>query len=180
MVASHRRTEGRSTGGRRGQTPLDFVLAIGVFVLAVAFVFGFVPGMLDPFTEGQAEDVVADRVADAVVDDLTDAVESPRTLNETKTVAYFEETDDLAEWAGVDTTYGINVTLGRPMEGTSGVQVLCGTEGGDVQACADGEDSGTALQIGDEVPSSSTTVATARRSVMVDDRIAIVHVRVWS
>lgn len=180
MVASHRRPANRSTGGRRGQTPLDFVLAIGVFVIAVAFVFGFVPGMLDPFTQEQAEDLVADRVADAVVDDLTDAVERPSSLNETKTVAYFEETDDLVEWAGVDSTYGINVTLGRPVEGESGVQVLCGAESGDVQACADGEDSGDALQIGDAVPSSSTTVATSRRTVMVDDRIAIVHVRVWS
>lgn len=160
MIPSRRRTDGELTTGRRGQTPLDFVLAIGVFAIAVAFVFGFVPGMLDPFTQDQAEDLVADRVADAVVDDLTDAVESPRTLNETKTVAYFEETGDLTEWAGVDSTYGVNVTLGRPIEGESGLQVL--------------------RQTGEPVPSSSTTVATARRTVLLDDRIAVVHVRVWS
>ncbi|MGM0398031.1 MAG: DUF7287 family protein [Halobacteriota archaeon] len=176
MLGRHRPADDRATEARRGQTTLDFVLAIGVFVVAVAFVFGFVPGMVDPFTQDQAEGQVADRVADAVVDDLTDGVDVPSELNETKTVAFFDGTADLADRAGVDSRYGITVTLGRPVDGDGDLQVLCG-ESGDVQPCADG---GDALQIGDSVPASSTTVGTARRTVLVDDRIAIVHVQVWS
>ncbi|UWG46979.1 putative pilin/flagellin [Halanaeroarchaeum sp. HSR-CO] len=176
MPGSHRPADDRATDGRRGQTTLDFVLAIGVFIVAVAFVFGFVPGMVDPFTQDQAEGQVADRVADAVVDDLTDGVDEPGELNETKTVAFFDGPADLADRAGVDSRYGITVSLGRPVDGEDDLQVLCG-ESGDVHSCSAG---GEALQIGDSVPASSTTIGTARRTVLVDDQIAIVHVQVWS
>lgn len=176
MLGSNRPGDDRATDGRRGQTTLDFVLGIGVFIVVVAFVFGFVPGMVDPFTQDQAEGQVADRVADAVVDDLTDAVGEPSELNETKTVAFFADSTDLAYRAGVDSRYGITVTLGRPVDGDADLQVLCG-ESGAVQPCAAG---GDALQRGDSVPASSTTIGTARRSVIVNDRIAIVYVQVWS
>lgn len=176
MPGNRRPPGDRTIDTARGQTTLDFVLAIGVFVVAVAFVFGFVPGMLDPFTQDQAEGQVADRVADAVVDDLADDVASPAELNETRTTAYFDGGSDLAERVGVAPTYGINVTVGRPTDGESGSTVLCGA-GGAIQPCAAG---GDALQMGEPMPASSTTEATARRAVIVDDQVAIVTVRVWS
>lgn len=176
MFGNRHSAADRSTQIPRGQTTLDFVLAIGIFVVAVAFVFGFVPGMLDPFTQDQAEGQVADRVADAVVDELAHGVGAPAELNETKTVTYFDGGTALAERVGVASTYGINVTVGRPVEGASGLTVLCGEDGA-VQPCAA---NGEALQMGQPVPASSTTEATARRTVIVDDQIAIVSVRVWS
>lgn len=49
----------------RGQTTLDFAVGMSVFLLVVAFVLAFVPGMLQPFESGtQQETAAADRVAD--------------------------------------------------------------------------------------------------------------------
>lgn len=176
MPGCQRPADERATEDRRGQTTLDFVLAIGVFVVAVAFVFGFVPGMVEPFAQDRAEGQVADRVADAVVEDLADEAAEPGELNETETAAFFDGSVDIADRAGVDSRYGISVTLGRPVAGDSGLDVLCG-ESGDVHSCEAG---GEALEAGESAPATSTTIGTARRTVVVDDRVAIVHVRVWS
>ena len=48
----------------RGQTVIDFAIAMGVFLVAVAFVFTFIPSLTTPFVEGhQDTSVTADRVA---------------------------------------------------------------------------------------------------------------------
>ena len=52
----------------RGQTTQDFVVGIGIFLLAVAFVFSFVPSIITPYTAATtAETAQADRIADAIV-----------------------------------------------------------------------------------------------------------------
>lgn len=48
----------------RGQTTLDFALAMGLFLLAVAFTFMFIPSLTTPFVAGQQDSsVAADRIA---------------------------------------------------------------------------------------------------------------------
>ncbi|SDJ93840.1 hypothetical protein SAMN04515672_1895 [Natronorubrum texcoconense] len=58
----------------RGQTTQDFIVGIGVFILAVAFVFSFLPTMLTPFDSSTSggQTAQADRVADRLVHNLSD------------------------------------------------------------------------------------------------------------
>ncbi|ELY87602.1 hypothetical protein C483_16923 [Natrialba hulunbeirensis JCM 10989] len=58
----------------RGQTTQDFAVGIGIFILAIAFVFSFLPSLITPFDSpaGGAETAQADRIADQVVADLAD------------------------------------------------------------------------------------------------------------
>lgn len=56
----------------RGQTTQDFAVGIGVFMLAIAFVFSFVPSMLSPYDSGGGESAQADRVAAAILENVTD------------------------------------------------------------------------------------------------------------
>ena len=54
----------------RAQTPLDFAIAMGIFLVAVTFVFTFIPSMTTPFVEGnQDRSVTADRVAGHLTED---------------------------------------------------------------------------------------------------------------
>ena len=62
---------GRTTGGRRAQTTLDFAVGMGVFLLTVVFVISFAPTMFDPFAGGTGTKlVVADRAATTLSGDL--------------------------------------------------------------------------------------------------------------
>jgi len=176
-----------TVGDDRGQTTLDFVIAIGIFLLAVAFVFVFMTNMMGPFTQDASQGMVADRVVDAVVSDLTVAADSPTELDETCTVAYFtrvaagdcpfDVSASLTDQAGVSPLVDVNVTIGHPVAGGPGLDVLC-TDGVSIEPCSG---DGQRLQVGPPVPeSASTTIATARRSVVIDGRIAVVDVQVWS
>ncbi|USZ70725.1 DUF7287 family protein [Natronosalvus halobius] len=52
----------------RGQTTQDFAVGIGVFLLAVAFVFSFVPSLITPFSASTApESAQADRIAGEII-----------------------------------------------------------------------------------------------------------------
>jgi hypothetical protein len=57
----------------RGQTTQDFAVGIGVFLLAIAFVFSFLPSVITPFDSsvGGAETAQADRIADLVVHNVS-------------------------------------------------------------------------------------------------------------
>ncbi|RZV08095.1 hypothetical protein BDK88_3057 [Natrinema hispanicum] len=57
----------------RGQTTQDFVVGIGVFLLAIAFVFSFFPALVTPYDSsvGGAETAQADRIADRIVNDTS-------------------------------------------------------------------------------------------------------------
>ncbi|WP_254763484.1 DUF7287 family protein [Natrinema marinum] len=77
---THDRTQPRGTRTRRsrtvsvsleerGQTTQDFAVGIGIFLLAIAFVFAFLPSVITPFDSsvGGAETAQADRIADLIV-----------------------------------------------------------------------------------------------------------------
>ena len=79
----------------RAQTTQDFAVGIGVFILAIAFVFAFLPSMLTPYdgSVGGAETAQADRIADRIVADA-----SSGTANELNSTAFDPFTkEDLSE-----------------------------------------------------------------------------------
>ena len=107
----------------RGQTTQDFIVGIGVFILAVAFVFSFLPTMLTPFDSSTSggQTAQADRIADRVVHNL-----STDTANEIEwDVSHLEDGEDRAEELGLRTNANedpierVNVSLQSLNESTT-------------------------------------------------------------
>ncbi|GAB7008497.1 DUF7287 family protein [Halorubrum trueperi] len=95
----------RPRAERRAQTPIDFAVGAGVFLLTLAFVVAFVPTLFDPFTAAEtASPIVSDRVAAGVAGDLLAASPAePGVLSPACTVAFFEDGEGnatLADAAG--------------------------------------------------------------------------------
>lgn len=111
----------------RGQTAIDFVVGVGLFVLAVAFVLAFVPSMFAPFFGGGVGDsLVTDRSVAYLADqELVADPSTPGVLDESNVKKFFdEECSDppLAEQLGIDTdnvyiTMGEEWTCGLPPDG---------------------------------------------------------------
>lgn len=74
----------------RGQTTIDFAIGISIFLLVVAFVIAFIPGLLQPFTESETENTVtANRVANTLSEGMLGDVEEPYILDKSCTIAFF-------------------------------------------------------------------------------------------
>ena len=115
----------------RGQTTQDFAVGIGIFLLAVAFVFSFFPTVVTPFDSsvGDAETTQADRIADRIVYDLR--MDTPNEIDGSRFQSeYAPESVDLAAKLGLrassseDLTYDrVNVTIndfdGDPVDDVS-------------------------------------------------------------
>lgn len=179
----------------RGQTGVDFLVGIGVFLLTVGFVVAFVPGILAPFSDDQELPLVADRAADTVVGDLLAGPE-PSVLDVACTLEFFgvgsgggcslvpdPSGDGLATELGLSSTgggryntqYHVRVSLEPNVPDDPDRGVLCGTDAPSVHTCG----AGTRLEIGPRVPTSTDSVVTATRVVYVDGQDAILVVRVW-
>ncbi len=80
----------------RGQTAIDFVIGIALFLLAVAFVLAFVPSMFAPFHGADAADgLVADRSAAHLVETkFVEDPSAPGALNESQVTTFFEDCAD--------------------------------------------------------------------------------------
>jgi hypothetical protein len=77
-----------STG--RGQTTIDFAIGAGVFLIVVAFVVAFVPGMFGPFEDpDHAQE--ADRVAATLATDALADPSDPYVLDEECTREFFHQ-----------------------------------------------------------------------------------------
>lgn len=158
----------------RGQTALDLLVGMSVFLLTLGFVFGFVPGMFDPFVSPAiADTVTADRGAAVLVEDVLAASPNrPNVLNETCTVEFFDDDGDVADCRfesedphaalGIDTRHELNVTV----ENDGGIRTLAA--GGD----------STELKVGAS-PDPSADVTVAKRVAMLDDDEHTIYVRVW-
>ncbi|AFK21386.1 hypothetical protein E6P09_16590 (plasmid) [Haloferax mediterranei ATCC 33500] len=172
----------RGSGENRGQTNIDFVLGIVVFLFAFSFVIAAMPQLLAPYDD-QETPLVAERVSSTLADSLLVAEGDPGFLSVECTGAFFVGTggsgcpfstsDPLSDQVGVDQTYQVNATLQWNVSGDADTEVLC-YNGGDVGAC--GSDP---LTVGPAVPQEQRSVAVERRTVMVDDQPAILEVRVW-
>jgi len=179
---------------RRGQTTIDFAIGTSVFLVVVAFVVAFVPGIFQPFTGGpQGELAGIDRVADTVVYDLLDdgSDDGRATLDRECTISFFDNDDtdtgcefddseSFAQQVGLSAGQHANVTVVGGEPGAPG--------GGPNPVCTDGErvtvstgatcSSGVALETGEPVPPDGASVI-GRRVVSVDGTTATVVVRMW-
>ncbi|ELZ13597.1 hypothetical protein C479_02091 [Halovivax asiaticus JCM 14624] len=100
----------------RGQTVQDFAVGIGIFLLAIAFVFSFVPSIITPFEDaGGAETAQADRIAATIVENA-----STETTNELDWAALStydgSDSEELADELGLKKTGStaithVNITL---------------------------------------------------------------------
>ena len=166
---------------RRGQTNVDFVIGIAIFLTVVTFVVGFLPSMTAPYGD-QGNAVVADRIADDLVGTLLAGSGGPSALDEGCTVAFFENESGgpdcpfgssapLSDRLAVSPAQEVNVTLERTDE--SGTAVLCHA-GDDIGPC--GTDP---LAVGPSVPATDRSVTAAARVVSLPDGRAVLEVRVW-
>ena len=182
----------------RGQTSIDFAVAMGVFLVALTTVVAFLPNLVQPFSGTPTQNpLLADRLANQLVDyQLAGA--STGVLNETCTLYFFNTTagsdpcgsfnssDGLQSKLGLDTaTSNVNVTVERNVSGGPGTEVVCGTgpSGGEVRVkhpCDSGADE-YRLALGDDLPDSGGSVSVARRAVLVGgEQDVVLVVRVWS
>ncbi|MEF8843508.1 MAG: hypothetical protein V5A62_18095 [Haloarculaceae archaeon] len=115
----------------RGQTTHDFALGISVFLVASLFAISFVPGVTAPYTEGvsEVEQEYARAVSGTLVSNLSTG-ESPTTLDDAETVAFFDPPTPWGE-TGLQKRFALrnstklNVTL-RGLEEDDGVLTSCG------------------------------------------------------
>jgi hypothetical protein len=101
-------------GRDRGQTAQDFAVGIGLFLLAVAFVFAFVPQVVSPYDVGigASESSQADRAATMIVGNLS-VEDRPNELDNSSTTSYFSSAsvDELRNRTGLPFSSRINVTV---------------------------------------------------------------------
>lgn len=157
----------------RAQTTTDFAVGMGLFLLTIVVVVGFLPSVFEPFeTRTGPNAIAADRSADRLADDLlARAPERPAVLNDTCTASFFDTTDsnppgcrydadaaDLTAALGVRSFTNVNVTI----RNESGVRLLDGTK----------------LAAGSE-PYEGADVVTARRTVLVGGNTSRLVVKVW-
>ncbi|MFC3957420.1 DUF7287 family protein [Halovivax cerinus] len=104
----------------RAQTVQDFAVGIGIFLLAVAFVFTFVPTIITPFEDaGGADAAQADRIAATIVEDAsTSGPTNELDWSEFDGGTYDEDSsEDLADELGLRVTDSgnaitrVNITL---------------------------------------------------------------------
>jgi len=158
----HRETSGRSA---RAQTTIDFAIGVGIFLLAVAWVVGTIPQILDPFEAEQDRPLVANRAADSLTQRLLVDDENPDVLDAPCTEAFFDGdppdappgdcdygSPDPNAATGIGASYRLNVTLSR---------------GGSVVETT-----------GEPVP-TTRSVVTARRAILLDGDLHELAVRVW-
>lgn len=160
----------------RGQTAVDFLAGMAVFLIAIGFVLTFVPGMFQPFdTDTGSNMVTADRGAALLVEDaLTDDARRPGSLNETCTAEFFtpdgitgdcrfeSDSKDLNEALGIAQFRNVNVTI---------------ESGGSLETVQKG--GGPVTTAGGKSPASTDDVVVATRVVLLDGEQATLYVRVW-
>lgn len=177
----------------RGQTTLDFAIAMGVFLLTIAFVFTFIPSLTAPFVDGNQEHtVVADRVSSHIVEGGLAEPDKPYVLNVACTTPFFgedgdppdvcgyPESNDFRERIGVGDRPNVNITLVTIDASTRERTLLCDDGDGNVvpEDDCDPQNGGQLYQIGPEY-SHAKSITAARRIVSIDDRDATLFVRVW-
>ncbi|ADJ15567.1 DUF7287 family protein [Halalkalicoccus jeotgali] len=114
----------------RAQTGMDFLVGMTVFLIAVGFVFAFVPTMFDPFTgHGVDDDLVADRSAAQLAEDtLVSHPTTPNLLETTETEAFFE-TCPIESELGIDGRNArIAIGSGDDPAVVNGTALTCGEE----------------------------------------------------
>lgn len=191
----------------RAQTTLDFAIGISVFLVAITFVFGFVPGMLQPFADsGTDATTLSNRIGnqlaggtlaepgEAPVLDIectleffrADPTGTPSCPFDQSVVVSGQRDAAFVDRLGVSDRHNLNVTIEGDYDGDGTPNTLCwdGTADRVVEA-PDGDcDAGSAtdhlLHVGTgAAPTRSGTVVVARRLVSLAGHDATLEVRVW-
>ncbi|MCU4971783.1 hypothetical protein OB955_03400 [Halobacteria archaeon AArc-m2/3/4] len=120
-MAGKRRTQERRTKTisislqDRGQTTQDFAVGIGIFLLAIAFVFSYMPSLLTPFSSSvdSGQTAQADRIVATMVDNLSEDPDRPNHLNGSAFEERYGDADDGTELAAA---LGLRVANGHPID----------------------------------------------------------------
>jgi len=165
---------------------------MSVFLAVVIFIFLFIPGILSPFSQGgQADTATSDRVADQLTQGALGSPSEPNVLDRYCTVEFFDRGIDslpaapsqcsytgtsLDEELGLEQSYqNINISIRR---NASVRDSLCWESGNLVEATG-ASCSGTQLQRGNAVKTSTDDTVTSRRFVSLNREDVALIVRVW-
>ena len=165
----------------RAQSPLDFAIAMGIFLVAVTFVFTFIPSLTAPFVEGnQDRSATADRVASHLAEGALGDPADPFVLDDSCATDFFAgisnsdcgySGDDIDERVGVDgDRLRVNVTVEQVDPDASGddrFRTVC--HNGSVGVIHEGNasfDCDTRYVAGDE-PGDRSSVVVAQRIVTI-------------
>jgi hypothetical protein len=173
--------------GERGQTNIDLLVGVSVFLIAAGLVLAAASGLADPFVGGQETPLVADRSAGLIAEGMFVPADTSGTLGEACTfgffnesmgagtcaIAYEESEPDLTARLGLASRYSVNVTVRRNVTGGPEPDVLC-TDGEAVGACP----GSTRLAAG-RTPTDTGSAFAARRGAHLDGKDVIVEVVVW-
>lgn len=150
MNAKRYRSVPSSEHSARGQTTIDFLIAISTFVIVVGFLFAFVPGTTLPFSDGQsANPVIADRAATHLAADALASPDGSNVLDSDAVTAFFGPDDDPNADLGIAESKRVHVGIADST--------------GDPVTYAD-----TELRRGPEPPAESGRVTIAQRTVALD------------
>lgn len=102
----------------RAQTVQDFAVGIGIFLLAVAFVFSFVPTIITPFADGgSTQTAQADRIAATIVENASASTNGSNELDwDEFTSTYDGDSEELSAALGLRKADGnaidnVNITV---------------------------------------------------------------------
>lgn len=171
---------------------MDFTVGASLFLIVLATVFLFLPGTLQPFTEGGQEKIVTvNRVADGLVEGALADPEKPHVLNTTCTVALFNGTgplpgcgysgSDLNDQVGVTDRQSVNVTLRSNLSSNDeqSDELLCWDDtSGEVKQQGD-SGCDDLLAVGDSGAETARSSVTARRVVEFHGRDVYLVVELW-
>jgi hypothetical protein len=159
----------------RGQTSIDFVVGMSVFLLTVAFVVAFLPGVFEPFTASGAGDALtSDRTASLLAEQVLADPANPSVVDPACAAEFFDAAGDGAGGvAGCQFTTDaadLDAALGLGPATTVNVTI---EETGTVESAG-----GVTLAAGPEPPESESVVV-SRRVVLLGDADRDLYVRVW-
>lgn len=186
----------------RGQTVIDFAIAMGVFLVAVTFVFSFIPSLTTPFVQGnQDTSVTADRVASHLAQGALGDPADPFVVDDACAEVFFDDTPSIPSGCGYSgsTFYdrigvdgdrqNVNVTIEQINASASGddrFRTVCLNNSGGLNHTGFG-DCDTEFVVGDTATDRSSVVV-ARRVVTIpgcdfgsdiQSCDAVLKVRVW-
>lgn len=170
------RSSAAKRDGDRAQTGIDFLVAMSVFLIAVGFVFAFVPSMFQPFGGSGVDDaLIADRSAAHLAESaLVEDSANPGVLSTACTAAFFDADEALAENNDCNFDPGeiddLNALFGVP--DWKNVRITIGGPG-----TIDWEGTPIELQRGADPSADSDTVS--QRVVSIDGEPYELQVRVW-